>query len=181
VPASAPVTAPARPVSAASSRNSAAPACDTTSRPSALTWTRARLPLRSPEKCLPARDHRSFSSSIFPDQQGTSSYLRSVSPHRHERPRLARRFRRILASRFLDCLMCHGRSSLRGRFSNRRRSRGSDRMTRCRCSALPHPGRGSMLRVAATGSCGAARTARCGGSRTEALLTSAMYCDGGPR
>jgi hypothetical protein len=41
-----PVTTPARPVSVASSRNSAALACDTTPRPSALTLTLARLPLR---------------------------------------------------------------------------------------------------------------------------------------
>jgi hypothetical protein len=54
-------------------------------------------------------------------------------------------------------------------------------MTRCRCAALPHPSRGSVLRVAATSLRGAARIARCGGSRTKALLTSAMYCDGGPR
>jgi hypothetical protein len=43
------------------------------------------------------------------------------------------------------------------------------------------PQQGSMLRVAATSWCGAAGTARWGGSGTEVLLTSAMYCDGGPR
>jgi hypothetical protein len=59
--------------------------------------------------------------------------------------------------------------------------RGSDRMTRRRCAALPHPSRGAVLRVAATGSCGVARTARCGGSRTEAPLTSVTYYDGGAR
>jgi hypothetical protein len=68
-----PVTASARPVSVASSRSSAAPACDTTPFPSALTLTLAPLPLRnSPQECLPARDPRSFSSSIFPYRQGTS-------------------------------------------------------------------------------------------------------------
>jgi hypothetical protein len=40
------LTAPARPVSMASSRNSPAPACDTTPRPSALTLTLCGLPLR---------------------------------------------------------------------------------------------------------------------------------------
>jgi len=54
-------------------------------------------------------------------------------------------------------------------------------MTRRRCAALPHPGGGSVLRVAATGPCSATRTARCGGSGTEGPLTPVTYYDGGAR
>jgi hypothetical protein len=39
-------------------------------------------------ECLPARDYRSFSSSIFPYRQSTSSYLKPVSAYRHETRRL---------------------------------------------------------------------------------------------
>jgi len=46
VSSKAPVTAPTSPVSVASSRSSADPACDTTPFPSALTLTLRRLPLR---------------------------------------------------------------------------------------------------------------------------------------
>ena len=73
-------------------------------------------------------------------------------------------------------VMGSGRLSLRGCFSSWPRFGGSDPVTRRRCAALPRPGKGSVLRVAAT--CAyAARTARCGGSSTEAVPTSVTSCE----
>src|SRR5262245_294376 len=86
------VTRSSRPVSAASSRRSAVPACDTTPRQSALTLTLPCLSLHfTPRSAFPSAGYLSFSSSIFLCKQGTPSYLRPVSAYQHETPRLGPR------------------------------------------------------------------------------------------
>jgi hypothetical protein len=81
VSSSAPVTAPASPVSVANSRSRAHPACDTTPFPSALTLTLCRLPLRFTSGVPSCAGMSIIQQFVFPLQQGTSSYLRPVSAY----------------------------------------------------------------------------------------------------